>query len=62
MLQALEQGEQKRAFELLLEAIGIAEGGEREQLLTWTVDLVGELGYEHPLTMRYRRRLAASLY
>ena len=30
--------------------------------VTLTVGLFGELGHEHPLTMRYRRRLAASLY
>ena len=27
-----------------------------------TVGLFGDLGDEHPLTMRYRRQLAASLY
>ena len=60
--QALEHGDQERAFELLLEAIAAAEGDERERLITLTVGLFGELGHEHPLTMRYRRRLAASLY
>lgn len=30
--------------------------------VTWTVGVFGELGHEHLLTMRYRRRLAASLY
>lgn len=30
--------------------------------VTWTVGLFGEPGHEHPLTMRYRWRLAASLY
>ena len=52
----------KQALELLLEAIGAAEGESRERLITLTVGLFGELGHEHPLTMRYRRRLAASLY
>jgi putative thioredoxin len=60
--QALEHGDQDRAFELLLEAIAATEGDERERLITLTVGLFGELGHEHPLTMRYRRRLAASLY
>ena len=59
---ALEQDEHERAFELLLEAISVAEGERRERLITLTVGLFGELGHEHPLTMRYRRRLAASLY
>jgi hypothetical protein len=26
--------------------------------VTWTVGVFGELGREHPLTVRYRRRLA----
>ena len=60
--QALEHGDHERAFELLLEAIAAAEGDERERLITLTVGLFGELGHEHPLTVRYRRRLAARLY
>ena len=59
---ALEQDEHERAFELLLEEINRAEGEARERLLGLTVALFGDLGHEHPVTMRYRRRLAASLY
>ncbi len=62
VVTALEQGEQGRAFELLLDAILAAEGDQRERLVELTVGLFGALGHEHPLTMRYRRRLAASLY
>ncbi len=62
VLRALEQDDREPAFELLLEAILAAEGDERERLINLTVGLFGELGHEHPLTMRYRRRLAASLY
>jgi putative thioredoxin len=62
VLRALERGDQEQAFERLLEAILAAEGEERERLINLTVGLFGELGHEHPLTMRYRRRLAASLY
>ncbi len=62
VVRALEQDEQERAFELLLEAISAAEGDRREQLINLTVALFGQLGNEHPLTMRYRRQLAASLY
>jgi putative thioredoxin len=62
VVAALEQNEHERAFELLLEAIVASEGEERERLITLTVGLFGELGHEHPLTMRYRRQLAASLY
>ena len=62
IVDALEQGEQERALELLLEAIAASEGERRERLTRFTVGLFGDLGHEHPLTMRYRRRLAASLY
>jgi thioredoxin len=62
VVEALEQDEHEHAFELLLEAIGAVEGKSRERLITLTVGLFGELGHEHPLTMRYRRQLAASLY
>ena len=49
---ALEAGDYEAAFELLLER------KDRETM----VALFGELGPEHPLVMRYRRRLAAALY
>jgi thioredoxin len=62
VVTALEQDEHERAFELLLEEINRAEGERREQLLGLTVGLFGDLGPEHPVTMRYRRRLAATLY
>ena len=62
VVKALEQNEYERAFDLLLEAIVASEGEERERLLTSTVGLFGELGHQHPLTMRYRRQLAASIY
>ena len=62
MAAALEQEDHERALELLLEAIAAADGERREWLLGLTVGLFGELGHEHPLTMRYRRQLAASLY
>jgi putative thioredoxin len=62
VVTALEAQEDERALELLLEAIVGAEGEARERLLRLTVGLFRELGDEHPLTMRYRRRLAASLY
>jgi putative thioredoxin len=62
VVTALEQDEHERAFELLLEAISAAEGERRELLINLAVGLFGQLGHEHPLTMRYRRQLAASLY
>lgn len=62
VLGALDQDEHERAFELLLEEINRAEADDRERLLGFTVALFGDLGHEHPMTMRYRRRLAATLY
>jgi putative thioredoxin len=62
VVEALAQDEPEQALELLLEAISAAEGESRERLITLTVGLFGELGHEHPLTMRYRRQLAATLY
>ena len=62
VVSALEQDDQEQALELLLAAILEADGDRRERLISLTVGLFGELGDEHPLTMRYRRRLAAGLY
>jgi len=59
---ALEQEEHEHALELLLEEISAAVGERRERLLNLAVALFGELGQEHPLTMRYRRQLAATVY
>ena len=58
---ALRAGEYERAFELLLTRV--ADGNpDREQARELAVRLFGELGHEHPLTVRYRRRLATALY
>jgi len=62
VVEALKQDEHERALELLLEEISAADGERRERLLALTVGLFGDLGHEHPLTMRYRRQLAATLY
>ncbi len=62
VVDALEHGENERALQLLLDAIKATNGEEREQLIMLTVGLFRDLGDEHPLTMRYRRQLAASLY
>ncbi len=60
--RAVEGGDHERALELLLEEIGGADPERRERLRTLTVGLFGHLGHEHPLTLRYRRRLAAVLF
>ena len=62
VVAALEKDEHERALELLLAEISAADGEWRERLLALTVALFGDLGHEHPLTRRYRRQLAATLY
>jgi putative thioredoxin len=62
VVEALEHGDHERAFELLLAAVADADGAERERLVRLTVSLFGDLGQEHPVTVRYRRRLATTLY
>jgi putative thioredoxin len=57
---ALAAADYERAFELLLARLG--GDGERERTRQLMVELFGELGHEHPLTVRYRRRLATALY
>ena len=62
VVEALEHEEHERALELLVTEISAANGERRVRLLALTVGLFGDLGHEHPLTMRYRRQLAATLY
>ena len=59
---AVEAGDHERAFELLLEEVVGADPDRREEIRRLMVALFGELGAEHPLSMRYRRRLASALY
>ena len=59
---AVEEGDHERALELLLEEIRAAAPERRDRLRDLAVGLFGDLGHEHPLTMRYRRQLAAALY
>ena len=62
VLEALEAEDYELALQLLVDAVVAARGEERDRLRELTVGLFGELGHEHPLTMRYRRQLAAALY
>ncbi len=62
VLAALEAGDHERALSLLLDQVGSADGDERERIRELMVAVFGELGSEHPLTVRFRRRLATALY
>jgi thioredoxin len=59
---ALAEQAYERAFQLLLEAVPTAEGDRRQHLVQLAISLFGELGHEHPLSTRYRRQLAATIY
>jgi thioredoxin-like negative regulator of GroEL len=62
IVAALDAGEHERAFELLLAETEATDGERRERLRELAVALFGDLGHEHPLTQRYRRRLATVLF
>ena len=58
---ALDAGENRRGLDLLLEALGSADGA-REDLRRVIVGVLDELGVEDPLARETRRRLASALY
>jgi putative thioredoxin len=59
---ALREDDYERAFELLLSRLEDADPERRDEVRRVMVELFGELGHEHPMTVRYRRRLASALY
>jgi putative thioredoxin len=62
VLAALEEGDEERALELLLEAAREATGDEQDEIRRLMVALFEELGQENELSTRYRRALASTLY
>ncbi len=62
IVAATEAGDHDRALALLLQAAEEGDPVRRERMRALAVALFRELGNEHPLTERYRRRLAAVLY
>ncbi len=60
---ALAADDLERAFELLVEGVAQTDDPvERRRLASTAVALFGDLGTDHPVATRYRRRLAATLY
>jgi putative thioredoxin len=59
---ALRENDYERAFEILLARLEDADPQRREEVRRLMVELFSELGGDHPLTVRYRRRLASTLY
>lgn len=62
VVPALERGDHELALRVLLEEVDHAEGERRDRIRELMVLLFEELGQEHPLSQRYRRKLAAALY
>lgn len=62
VLPALERGELELALRVLLEEVDHADGRRRDRIRELMVLLFAELGQEHPLSVRYRRKLASALY
>jgi len=62
VVSALDADDQERALELLLEQARCGDVEVRERVREIMVALFEELGPEHPLSVRYRRQLATTLY
>jgi thioredoxin len=62
VVAAVERDDHEAAFELLLGELVEAIDGQRDEIRKLMVALFDELGQEHPLVARYRRRLATALY
>jgi putative thioredoxin len=63
VLAAIGRGDYEAAFDLLLDELEQAEEpDQRDGVRKLMVALFTELGPEHPLVVRYRRRLATALY
>jgi putative thioredoxin len=62
VVNALEEGDEQRALELVLAAIPDADRERRERLREVALAVFEKLGAESPLTTWYRRKLATALY
>ena len=62
VLAALETGDHQRALDLLLEQAKSSNSEARDRVRELMVALFEELGQDHELSTRYRRRLATTLY
>lgn len=61
-LAALERGDREAALTHLLDAVRGSTGELRDTIRAAMVGIFGELGDQHPLTVRFRRRLSQALY
>ncbi len=61
-LAALERGQTEQGLTHLLDAVRVADPALREDLRQALLGVFAELGEHHPLSVRFRRRLAQALY
>lgn len=62
VVAALDEPDYDRALDLLLAKLEPADADDQDRIRQLMVALFRELGQEHPVSERYRRRLAAALY
>jgi putative thioredoxin len=62
VVNALEEGDDQRALELVLAAIAGADRDQRDRLREVALAVFEKLGPDSPLTTWYRRKLATALY
>jgi len=61
-LDALAGGDTPAALELLVGAVPAADPPGRDRIRKVLIGIFTDLGQDHPLSLEYRRRLAAALY
>ena len=62
VVEAIDSGDHEKAFEWLLGELERGDAERRERVRRLMVALFADLGQDHPLAARYRRRLATALY
>ena len=61
-LAALDRGDPETGLTHLLDAVAAADRGLKDDLRAVMIGVFRELGDQHPLTLRFRKRLARALY
>ncbi len=61
-MAALERGDQEQGLTHLLDAVTVAGPDLKDDLRATMLGVFAELGEHHPLSVRFRRRLAQALY
>ncbi len=62
VVAVLDRGDHEQALELLVTKAERGDADERDRVRRAMVALFDELGVDHPLSVRYRRRLATILF